>query len=253
MKITEDASQNEQNPESFASLLHKAEEAKKAKDFTNALKLFSVAKKHAEKNMTLKDNLAFIISRQALCTYKSKQPNELEALINAKNILEELQPLQSNDLEVLGLTGAINKRLYELTSDSNYLENAIVSYEKGFQLKQDYYNGINAAFMLYKKTDLLKSQHKPWEDLKLKADYIRNTVLEIALNLEKEQDFSTKEDAIWILLTIAEAYHYKGMDDLMTTYENKAQDMAKAKNDTFAMSAYSEQKKKIEDLNIHFK
>ncbi|WP_418604136.1 TRAFs-binding domain-containing protein [Hwangdonia sp.] len=253
MNITEDASQNEQNPESFASLLDKAEYAKKTKDFSKALKLFGEAKTYAEKNMTLKDNLTFIVSRQALCTYKSKQPNELEALVNAKIILEELQPLQSNDLEVLGLTGAINKRLYELTSDLNYLENAIASYEKGFQLKQDYYNGINAAFMLYKKTDLLKSQHKLWEDLKLKADYIRNTVLEITLNLEKEPDFSTKEDAIWILLTIAEAYHYKGLDDLMATYENKGQDMAKAKNDTFAMNAYSEQKEKIKDLNINFK
>ena len=234
--------------ESFASLIKRAEEAKKNKDFEKALKLFTTAKSYANSNQTLKENLSFIISRQALCTYKSKSPNELEALINAKKILDELSPGQSNDIEVLGLTGAINKRLYELTDDNSYLDGAINSYEKGFQLKQDYYNGINVVFMLYKKVGLLKSQHKEWEDLKLKADYIRNSVLEIALNLEGEDSFSEKQDAIWILLTIAEAYNYKGNNEKLTEYENKATEMAKANNDSFAMSSYQEQKKKIEDI-----
>ncbi len=240
------------NTESFADILKNAEALKNQKEFMAALKLFGIAKTHAKENMALKDNLTFIISRQALCTYKSKQPNELEALVNAKSILEELQPQQNNDVEVLGLTGAINKRLFELTRNLNYLNNAIRAYEKGFQLKQDYYNGINAAFMLYIKIDLLKSQHKAWEDEKLNADYIRNGVLKIALNLEKEDDFKEKDDAIWVLLTIAEAYHYKGQNDLMTTYENKAKEMASAKNDTFAMSSYNEQKDKIKNLNITF-
>jgi hypothetical protein len=240
------------NEESFASLLERAEEAKKQKDFSAAIKLFGIAKTHAESSMALKDSLAFIISRQALCTYKSKQPNELEALVSAKSILEELHPEQSNDVEVLGLTGAINKRLFELTSDINYLNNAIASYEKGFQLKQDYYNGVNAAFMLYIKTNLLKSQQKDWEDEKLNADYIRNGVLKIALNLEKERGFQDRDDAIWVLLTLAEAYHYKGDKNLMTTYENKSKEMAEAKNDTFAMSSYEEQKSKINNLNLNF-
>ena len=234
--------------ESFASLIERAEEAKKNKDFKKALELFSTAKKFAESNMTLKENLSFIISRQALCTYKSKTPNELESFVNAKIILDELNPKQSNDIEVLGLTGAINKRLFELTDDNSYLEGAINSYEKGFQLKQDYYNGINVAFMLYKKVGLLKSQHKDWEDLKLKADYIRNSVLEIALNLEGENGFSERQDAIWILLTIAEAYNYKGNKEKLIEYENKATLMAKASNDSFAMSSYEEQKKRIEDI-----
>ncbi len=240
------------NSESFADILKKAEALKNQKEFLAALKLFDIAKTHAEKNMALKDNLTFIISRQALCTYKSKQPNELEALVNAKRILEELQPQQNNELEVLGLTGAINKRLFELTRDLNYLNNGISAYEKGFQLKQDYYNGINAAFMLYIKTDFLKSQHKAWEDEKLNADYIRNGVLKITLNIEKEQGFLQSDDAIWVLLTISEAYHYKGQNDLMTTYENKAKEMANANNDTFAMSSYNEQKDKIKNLNITF-
>ncbi|MDO7173834.1 tetratricopeptide repeat-containing protein [Mariniflexile sp. AS56] len=241
---------SESNKMSFSELIESAEEAKNKKDFITALKLFSKSKEYALENMTLKDSLPYIISRQALCTYKSKNPNELEALVNAKIIMEELDPQQSQDTEVLGLTGAINKRLYELTDNISYLDAAINSYEKGFLLKQDYYNGINAAFMLYKKTELLKTQHKDWEDIKLKADYIRNNVLEIALKLELEPDFNEKQDAIWILLTIAEAYNYKANNEKMSTYENKAQDMAKAANDTFAMSSYQEQKQKIEAINV---
>lgn len=239
---------DESKEESFASLLEKAEHAKNQKDFLTALKLFGIAKEHSKDNMALKDNLSFIISRQALCTYKSKVPNELESLVNAKIILDELNPQQSNDMEVLGLTGAINKRLYELTSDNSYLDNAILSYEKGFQLKQDYYNGINAAYMLYKKAWLLTTQHKDWEDIKLKADYIRNSVLEISLKLEKEDEFIKKQDAIWVLLTIAEAYNYKGNAEKMKEYEAKANLMAEDKKDSFAISSYQEQKVKISEI-----
>lgn len=236
---------DESKEESLASLLEKAEQAKSQKEFSIALKLFGIAKEHAKDNMTLKDNLPFIVSRQALCTYKSKIPNELESLVNAKIILDELNPQQSNDVEVLGLTGAINKRLYELTSDNSYLDNAIISYEKGFQLKQDYYNGINAAFMLYKKAWLLSTQHKDWEDIKLKADYIRNSVLEISLRLEKEEEFIKKQEAIWVLLSIAEAYNYKGNAEKLKEYEAKAITMAEEKKDSFAISSYQEQKIKI--------
>ena len=244
---------NEFYGESFDSLLNRAEQAKKQKKFTEATELFNIARAYAEKNMALKDSLSFIISRLALCTYKSEQPNELEALKSARNILEALQPEQSNDIEVLGLTGAINKRLFELTDDKDNFNIALKAYEKGFEIKQDYYNGINASFMLYKKADLLKSQLKEWEDEKLSADYIRNKVLKIAADHEQKENFEKSDDAIWVLLTMAEAYHYKGQDELMNTYENRAKEMAQVKKDTFSISSYEEQKVKIKNLNINFK
>jgi hypothetical protein len=93
--------------------MKRAEDAKSKKDFDEALKLFATAKQMALDNMTLRDSLTFIISRQALCTYKSKKPTEKEALENARSILSELKPDQSQDTEVLGLSGAISKRLNE--------------------------------------------------------------------------------------------------------------------------------------------
>ena len=234
--------------ESFASIMEKAEKAKNDREFEKALTLLKPARKIAESNMSLKDNLSFIISRQSLCTYKSKKPNELEALVNAKIILDELQPSQSLDVEVLGLSGAVNKRLFEITKSSDYLDNAIQSYEKGFQLKLDYYNGINAVFMLYKKASLLKLENGEWEDVKLKADYIRNTVLEVALKLEKQDDFLKSADAVWVLYTIAEGFNYKKNNTRQKEYEDKADGLARQSNNLFAPGSYKDQKEKITDI-----
>ena len=239
--------------DSFATILNKAEKAKATKDFKTALELLSKAKKCALENMTLRDNLSFIVCRQALCTYKSKDGGETQALLNAKQILEELNPMQSQDIEVLGISGAINKRLFEITDDLKYLDHSISFYGKGFQLKQDYYNGINTAFMLYKKASILGLEGEEGEDTKLKADFTRNSVLEIALNRENEPDFLKSSDAIWVLLTLAEVYNYKKKALKMKEYEDKAAALAKEKNDTFAMGSYQEQKDKIgkifENLN----
>ena len=236
------------NTDSFATIMENAEKAKNNKQFESALELLKTARKIASQNMSLKDNLAFVIARQALCTYKSKKPNELEALVNAKIILDELKPGQSQDLEVLGLNGAVNKRLYELTKDGDYLDNSIQSYEKGFQFKQDYYNGINTAFMLYKKASFLNKENAERDDIKLKADYIRNSVLQVALKLESESNFPESKDAIWVLLTIAEAYNYKKNEVKLKEYELKAEELAKKINDEFALSSYLEQKEKIHEI-----
>lgn len=246
-------SREDDGSESFADLLKKAEEAKNSKDFETAISLFAKAKQFATDNMTLKDNLSFIISRIALCTYKSKLPGELESLEKAELILSELKPEQSQDMEILGLSGAIHKRMYELSKDVAQLELAIKFYEKGFTLKQDYYNGINAAFMLYKKAALLKSQNsEDWEDVKLKADYIRNTVLEVSLKLESDPHFNEMPDAVWVLFTIAETYHYKKNEAKMTEYETKAKEIAEHNNMDFALSSYLEQKENIKILFQNF-
>lgn len=245
---------NEENvisAESFASIMEKAESAKNDKDFDRAIALFEKAREIALANMTLRDNLIFIISRQALCTYK-KDPANKGALEKAREILEELKPARSQDIEVIGLSGAISKRLNEVTAEDKYLDEALDFYERGFQLKQDYYNGINTAFMLYKKAGILKKQNnEEWEDLKLKTDYVRNTVLDISRKLESLNNFSEAKDAVWILLTIAEAYNYKGNKVKQKEYEDKAIVLANEKKDKFSIGAYEEQKAKIENDIFH--
>jgi hypothetical protein len=238
----------EEGTDSFVSIMNAAEKAKDSGDFGTALKKLSIAKTFALENMTLKDNLSLIITRQALCTYKFKKPTEHKALLEAQKILEELKPLESHDIEVLGLSGAVNKRLYEITLDINYLNNSIHFYEEGFYLKKDYYNGINATFMLYKKASLLKSESREWGDIKVDADSIRNRVLKIVLRLELEDDFSSSKDVVWVLFTIAEVYNYKKDKEKQSEYEKKALNFSGINNDQFAPNSYQEQKEKIEHI-----
>jgi MAP3K TRAFs-binding domain len=84
----------------------------------------------------------------ALATYKSKQPTPEAALVEARGYLETLDPAGSHNTETLGLWGAVHKRMWDLSSDPKDLDEAVRGYERGFQLKQDYYNGINLAFLL---------------------------------------------------------------------------------------------------------
>ena len=84
----------------------------------------------------------------ALATYKSKQPTPEAALVEARGYLETLDPAGSHNTETLGLWGAVHKRMWDLSNNPKDLDEAVRSYERGFHLKQDYYNGINLALLL---------------------------------------------------------------------------------------------------------
>ena len=84
----------------------------------------------------------------AKATYKAKEPTEEQALLEAREILQELSPSTTNSPETLGIWGAIHKHLWYLNHDDETLGEAIAAYERSFNLKQDYYNDINLAFLL---------------------------------------------------------------------------------------------------------
>jgi hypothetical protein len=89
-----------------------------------------------------------VLQRLALATYKSNYPTPEEALKAARDLLKLLEPQTTNDTETLGLWGSVHKRLWELTKESSYLDEAVRAYERGFYLRNDYYNGINYAYLL---------------------------------------------------------------------------------------------------------
>ena len=89
-----------------------------------------------------------VLQRLALATYKSKYPTPEGALKAARDLLKLLEPQTTNDTETLGLWGSVHKRLWELTKESSYLDEAVRAYERGFYLRNDYYNGINYAYLL---------------------------------------------------------------------------------------------------------
>lgn len=94
----------------------------------------------------------FVIQQLALATYKSKDLEPHAALTEARTIMNDLGPKTTSDPETLGLWGAIHKRLFEVSQSADErrmaLDEAVAGYEKGFYLRNDFYTGINYAFVL---------------------------------------------------------------------------------------------------------
>lgn len=178
-----------------SALMAEADNSLKGGDFVEAISLLKLARKKTGSD-------AFVTQKLALATYKSKLPDPLTALENAKNILSELHPGNSTDPETLGLWGAIHKRKWELTGDPANLDIAIHSYGKGFYLKNDYYNGINLAFLLNRRAER-SGVADAIADFVL-AQRIRRQVLAICQDLLDSR--RTLPDEYWLRATMAEAW-----------------------------------------------
>src|SRR5205823_5060662 len=105
------------NSLTLSELINIAEDARKDGEF-------KTAKKNYQKALELDPNNPFLIQRMALAIYKSKQPDAETALRDAEKILATLSPDTVTDPETLGLSGAINKRLYDITKDETCLKKA---------------------------------------------------------------------------------------------------------------------------------
>jgi hypothetical protein len=152
-------------------------------------------------------NEVFVIQKLALAIYKSKLPTAVDALNEACEILEGLSPMTSIDTETLGLYGAVHKRLWDSTQAPPHLDKAIWAHEKGFYVKNDYYNGINLAFLLNVRA-ALKTDTDPPEAI---ADFVlaqrtRHRVLAICEELLQSKPAPAGADEYWIKASMAEAY-----------------------------------------------
>jgi MAP3K TRAFs-binding domain len=155
----------------------------------------------------------YIIQQLAFATYKSSDPDATVALLESKTILIPLDPHASSDPETLGLWGAIHKRLYEMKELSaqdhvEALTAAIRAYQKGFYLKDDYYNGINFAFLLDCRAAELGGEDAIAD--RVEARRVRERVVEICKQLLEEgirgESANKKgEEEYWVRATLVEA------------------------------------------------
>ncbi|MDQ0195830.1 TRAFs-binding domain-containing protein [Paenibacillus wynnii] len=202
------------NPkESLSSFLNFAQEAINKNDFITAKSLFHTA-------LTIDPNSSYIKQKIALATYKSKYPDVLSSLFAAYEILLTLDPEITTDPETLGLLGAVCKRLWESTNERAWLDKAIHSYEKGFYIKNDYYNGINFAFLLNVRGSI-SDRNDAIADYVL-ASRARLRVISICEAL-LESSFDTRGDKYWILATLEEAYFGINMHDKYTEIKKRAE------------------------------
>lgn len=155
----------------------------------------------------------YIVQQLAFATYKSDDPDAKAALLESKAILSPLDPQASSDPETLGLWGAIHKRLSEMKELSaqdhvEALAAAIWAHQKGFYLKNDYYNGINFAFLLDCRATELGGEDAIAD--RVQARRVRERVVGICTHLlgegiRGESENKKSEEEYWVRATLVEA------------------------------------------------
>jgi MAP3K TRAFs-binding domain len=203
----------------LAMLVEQGEQAIQENNFTGARAFFEAALQLCKAEGALSHN-SYLIQRLALATYKSKQPDEVAALHVALGLLEKLHPNESNDPETVGLAGAIEKRLFDNGRGDQHLSRAIWFYGRGYYLRNDWYNGINLAYLLNVRmsTSLDAKKEERIADL-VWANRLRREVLALceedlrriaereervaakADKLKEEQGSRDREQKFWCLTT----------------------------------------------------
>lgn len=251
--------------QTHSALMQKVDEAQQNGDFAQAKVLLSAVR-------ALRPDDPYITQRLALLTYKAKQDTpekEIAALKEACDLLYTLDPATSNDTETLGLWGAVHKRLWDKARDEVALDKAIRTYERGFDLRNDYYNGINFAFLLNTRAahsvELAKKTSDATEKVShlaaaisdyVQAQRVRNEVLSVCEEWLKSNPEPSEESTAagkkqylnskyWVVASQAEAYLGMGkMEEAEATYK-VAYDFAP---DAWMIDSTKEQRAKLETL-----
>lgn len=201
----------EAHQESLSDLIKIGNLSLQRSDFSEAIIAFSAADQ-------MRGNDSHIIQKLALATYKRKHPSELTALIDALTIIQRLSPEKSNDPETLGITGAIHKNLWLLTSDRSQLDLAIKYYGRGFDIRRDYYNGENLAACYSYRSEVQENGDEALYD-RMSARKTRDAIKTLLLELVGSSEFSERSDKKWIYATIAHCMFATGDDDGGDRYE----------------------------------
>ena len=183
------------NP-TMSVLMDQAKSAIEKSDFVAARTLLGIVRTMAPRD-------PYVAQQFALATYKCKLPDPLQALRDASAIIADLNPGVSTDTETLGLWGAIHKRVWDQTKNKENLDTAIFAYEKGFYLKNDYYNGINLAFLYTVRASVLQGPESVAD--MVMANRIRKRVLAICEPLLAASPSLPPPEKYWVLATAAEA------------------------------------------------
>ena len=190
-KILEDVKRKSEN---ISSLVEQAENHRNNSQFDKAIPIWKKLKE-------LLPNNDYIIQQFALATYKAKIPNETMALEAGLDIIKSLIPENSLDLETLGITGAIYKKLFLLNDNFDYLDEAIRYYQKGFIIKNDYYNGENFATCLLLKTQKMSLTEEEIGYLNYESKKVQQQIIDIIYSSIDDNEVNK-----WMYATLATCY-----------------------------------------------
>jgi hypothetical protein len=133
-----------------------------------------------------------------------------KALEDARGILETLGPETSSDAETVGLWGAIHKRLWQVRMSTEDLNRAIRAYARGYFIKNDYYNGINFAFLLNVRASVSQGDEAIAD--RVLARRIRSEVIPLC-DVVLTSPSAKPEDAFWAAASKVEALLGMGRKD----------------------------------------
>lgn len=158
--------------------------------------------------------------------------------LEARGILESLRPATTADGETLGLWGAVFKRLYELENGvpqdqraddeqtrGGYLDESIHALQRGFLILNDYYNGINLAYMLN-----VRARRSTGDDAVadiVVAKRVRHQVIAICQRLVDGGKLEG-EERYWVLATLAEATYGVGAREASEQWVRQANEAVTA-------------------------
>lgn len=155
---------------------------------------------------------AFYIQQKALCTYKQAVDKQIKPYTDALSILGQLK--DNNEPETCGLRGSIYKRLFLLTHEMVYLEDAIKNYEIGWR-QEDYYTGENVATCY-----LLKSEASSETVNKQGFKFMAMQTYQKTLSL-LEEDLTGGGDKKWPYATMSNSKLAIGEPEQAREYEKK--------------------------------
>ena len=157
-------------------------------------------------------------------------------------MINNLSPNTSNDPETLGLASSINKRLWDISKDNSLLDKAIEYSERAFYISNDYYNGINLAFLFNLRASISEGDDNVADSVI--ARRIREKVISICLNII-DKNFEERNDCYWILASLEEAYF--GIKNMEKYLEYKEMSIKYLKDD-WQRESTEEQIKKLSKL-----
>lgn len=224
--------------DTHSAFMQQVDEAQKNGDWLTAKTLLTIVRNNRKRESMVNavpsaanDEDPDIVQRLALATVKSKHPTAEAALYEARDILSVLSPHNSNDTETLGLWGSIHKRLWTVKQNPGDLDEAVRAYRRGFYLRNDYYNGINLAYLLNIRAanhldqaeaiaDYIQARRMRREVLALCEDWLKINAEPVDLDIQSPVNIEYRRSRYWVLATMAEAY--LGLDE-----ETKSQELLK--------------------------
>ena len=163
---------------------------------------FAVARDHLQNMLDRGFDDPAVIQKLALATYKSEKPTADEALAKGLEIIERLNPATSTDPETLGIAGAIRKRQWQSSQDPAALDDAIMLYGRGWNVREDYYTGENYANCLEMRSEATDNREQAAMD-RMTALRVRGQLVDYLAPLVTKSATKKRDDYKWMLATLA--------------------------------------------------